>query len=791
MASTEVTLEDALRIARHHWQSGNLVVAERAYRDVLNSIPDNLDALHELGLVCYFRGKHQEAYAHLSRVVELAPEAALYRNNFAIMAQATGRRDEAEAAWREAIRLDPGYADAHSSLAVELIDRGQVDEAIALCRKALEIDPDHADAALNLGHALQAAGRLEAAVPAWEDLAARRPDYPKVQANLGNAYRRLGRIEDAEQACRRAVELDPAFALAHNNLGNALTDQGKIADAEACYRRAVDCDSRYAEAHDNLGLVLQAQGRHEDAARAHRFALAINPDFAQAHGHLSTALRELGDIARAESAAHQAIALAPDTAEHHLALAELLMAADRADEAEAVLNEALALEPESSRVYLRLASALLRADRFDEAEESARRAAELQPDAPWPDHMLSQIHFMAGRMESAEAAALACIEKAPRFAQGHGWVAEMYQTLGRMDEAMTHAREALRLNPEYVGGYYTIASAKSFTADDPDLTEMEALAGRVTATNQKIPLCFALGRAYESLKDYDRSFRYYKQANDLRRGLLVHGREAAGQQFARVKARFDAAQLAELAGTGEPSDVPVFIVGMPRSGTTLVEQILSSHPQVFGAGELATLGRIAARARELTPETCAALGQEYVESVRRLAPDAARITDKMPGNFIHVGLIAAILPNARIIHCRRDPVDTCLSCYKQNFARGQHWSYELAELGEHFRRYRDLMAYWHEVLPGWVLGVDYEAVVADTENQARRLVDHIGLPWNDACLEFYRSERPVMTASKAQVRQPIYTTSVEKWRRYGAHLEPLLAALGDAVPGEAVPGGPE
>ena len=307
---------------------------------------------------------------------------------------------------------------------------------------------------------------------------------------------------------------------------------------------------------------------------------------------------------------------------------------------------------------------------------------------------------------------------------------------------------------------------------------------------------FSLGKAYADLGQNERSFRHFLVGNALKRRDTAYDEPAMLGFFDRVRAAFTPALMQSKAGLGDPSTVPVFIVGMPRSGTTLVEQILASHPNVFGAGEredftravdsLPSLNDGSLGFPEAVPalsgETLRQLGAGYLAGIAAAAPDAARITDKMPGNFPYVGLIHLTLPNARIIHLRRDPIDTCLSCFSILFAVGQPQTYDLAELGRYYRAYAALMQHWRRVLPaGVMLEVQYEDVVADVAQQARRIVAHCGLPWDDACLAFHRTQRPVRTASAAQVRQEIYPTSVGRWRRYGDLLQPLIKELGLAV----------
>ncbi|SDF57540.1 Flp pilus assembly protein TadD, contains TPR repeats [Limimonas halophila] len=781
-SSSQVPLEEAFQLARKHRNAGNLIVAERAYRDILESTPDEPDAQFELALVCWSRGKRQETRDLLDKALAAKGDDAGVLNAHAVVSHEMGRPEDAVADWRRALELAPDNAGMLGNLGLALVTIGEVDEAIERCRAALALDPEHTSAALNLGRALQTSGRLHEAVEVWEDLAARQPEAVKAHANLGNAYRDLGRPVDAEAACRRALALDSESALAHNNLGNALLDQAKLAEAESAFERATELAADYSDAINNLGVARQLQGRFEDAAKAHRFALALDADDAKAHAHLSNALREQGEFAKAENAIQQAVYLAPDEVDYHLLHAELLIAADRADEAEAVVNHAVSLSPDSAQARTKLARALSLAGRYQEAIDEARQAVELQPDLAWTHHALAAAHFWAGNNAEAEAAAHKAIEIAPRFAQAYVWLGDFYQILGRTEEADRYARQALEIDPNTPGAYIALANSKRFTPDDPDLRAMEALYNSARSPIMRGRLCFALGKAYEQIGEDDKAFDAYQEANDVRRRGLVFNQVAQRERVKRIKTVFTREWLDEMAGAGDPSPVPVFIVGMPRSGTTLVEQIISSHPEVHGAGELPLMNTIMQETGTFDRDTIARIGPRYVETVRQDAPHAARITDKMPGNFANLGAIVAAMPKAAIIHCRRDPVDTCFSCFKQNFARGQHWSFDLTELGEQYRLYADLMDHWREVMPGRFLEVDYEDVVADTETMARRLIAHVGLEWDDACLAFHETERPVKTASKMQVRQPIYGSSVAKWRRFEQRLEPLLTALGDHAP---------
>jgi Sulfotransferase family len=297
-------------------------------------------------------------------------------------------------------------------------------------------------------------------------------------------------------------------------------------------------------------------------------------------------------------------------------------------------------------------------------------------------------------------------------------------------------------------------------------------------------LHFGLGKAYLDLGDSAEAFRHYREGNRLKRATYTYDADVNDRWMAEIAEAFSPTLMKAKAEIGARSDIPIFVVGMPRSGTTLVEQILASHPMAHGAGELRRLQSLGDEVGfptgipTLAPERLNGIGEAYLAYVAPMAAGRRHVVDKMPSNFALAGLIRLVLPDARIIHCRRDPVDTCLSCYTKLFAGQQDFAYDLNELGRFHRAYQRLMAYWRDILPAsHLLEVDYEAVVDDVEAEARRMLQFLGLPWNDSVLRFYETERPVRTASSNQVRQPIYRSSAGRWRKHAAHLQPLLAAL--------------
>jgi tetratricopeptide (TPR) repeat protein len=362
----------------------------------------------------------------------------------------------------------------------------------------------------------------------------------------------------------------------------------------------------------------------------------------------------------------------------------------------------------------------------------------------------------------------------------------LFMEFGRKDEAVKALEEAAKTFPNAPGILFSQTDLRRLVAGDPLIAQMQALLAREgISLADRATLHFGLGKAFLDIGDSEQAFDHYNEGNRLKRSTFAYDADANERWMASIAEVFSPALLAAKADMGARSDLPVFVVGMPRSGTTLVEQILASHPMIHGAGELKRLQTLVdgiagfpVSVPNMTAEQLRGLGDAYLGFVKPLAAGRRHVVDKMPSNFLHAGLIRLVLPDARIIHCRRDPVDTCLSCYTKLFAGEQAFTYNQTELGRFHRAYLRLMAHWRASLPAsHFLEVDYEAVVEDVEREARRMLDFLGLPWNDTVLRFHETQRPVRTASVNQVRQPIYRTSAGRWRKHEAYLQRLLAAL--------------
>lgn len=720
-ASADAIFKEALT----HHQAGRLREAQTGYRAALQAKPDHAPSLHHLGLLAHQVGQNDLAVSLISRAVASDRGNALYAYNLGEAYRALEKFEQAIASYRQALAIDPDMADAHFALGNALYEQKRVDEAIAAYRRAVELLPSDAEA--------------------W--------------SNLGNALMERKEAEEAGACYRRAIEADPGYLPAYVNLGTVLIGAKRHDEAVALFRGVLARDERLPEGHYNLGNALAAQRKTDEAIASYQRALSLKPDFAEAHNALGLAFQRRNDPSSATEAFLKAIALKPDYADAHANLGGALLDLHRVDDALGALNEALRFDPNHAAAHNQMATALSQIGRLDEAIARARRALEAKPD----------------------------------FAEAHYMMGVLVEQQGKFDEAVEWQRKALALDPTLSEAHYHMTLSGRATKDGTGTAEMERLLESDDLDDrERVNLHFALGNAADHAGDYERAFAHFRAANDLKMAEAPFDPGGVAPYMDALIDTFDADYFAVRRDIGNPSELPVFVLGMPRSGTTLVEQIIASHPRAFGAGELEHMGQLTSSLPELLQTTtpypkaaelidasnAARVAERYLAALRARAPKAARIVDKMPLNFLRVGLIAAILPRARIIHTRRDPLDTCVSCYFQHFARGFHFSYSLANLGLYYREYERLMAHWHAVLPGRILDVQYETLIADQEAGIRRIIEFCGLEWDPRCLAFHEHERQVRTASFWQVRQPLYASSVGRWRHYEKHLGPLKAALG-------------
>jgi len=629
-------------------------------------------------------------------------------------------------------------------------DRSAARERDAAARAATTILrgwPEEYRALDLVGAALYELGEVELAL-ACVDQACRSPQAEATQhARRAILYRRSGNLEAALESARRAAAAAPASAPLQAQLGQLLTATGGFEEAATVYQAAVAIDAAFGPAQVGAALILHTLGRHGEALEHARRAVEI-------HGGApgSSAL-----LAMIEGALHGQ------------------------ERAAALLAEVVARHPDDVAARIAQARVLLKLERPAEALQAAEHAVRSLPNESVPYEMLGVCLQVLGRHDEALAALARAAALAPRAASPLAKQAGVLIELGRTAEAAELLDRALALEPDSAPSWYARVDLPEVVPSEADVEAMEralATSPRLRAYDDRLAMHFAAGRTALGYGDLERAFAHLGEGNRMKRALLRYDVAEDERAMRATAENVDGAFLAR-ARDGEPSSLPVFVVGMPRSGTTLVEAILGAHPAIHAAGELPYLPAvIAGLLATPEPRDLAAAGRAYVNTVAQLAPDALRIVDKLPANFLRAGVIHVLLPNARIIHARRNALDTCVSCYTTLFEGRQDFSYDLAELGRFYRAYAALMAQWRAVLPAdRFFEIDYEEIVADLEGSARRLVAFCGLPWDPACLRFHDVQRPIRTASKTQVRQPIFRTSLGRGERLREYLGPLIEAL--------------
>jgi len=726
--------------------------------------------------------------------LDLSDNGARYEA--AVAHQRAGRLADAEALYRSILAADPNHADALHMFGALALQVGRRDLAVPLIRRAVAVSPRRALYHITLGRAWLEAGDADSALNSFREAAAIAPDLAPAHFFIGLVLRQKGRLEEARAAFETALRFQPGLVQASFNLGAMLQDEGDRPGAMARYREALAANPDFAEAHLNLGICLAAEG-DPGAALAHlERAAALQPQLLEAEVALGNALVELGEPERAIAHYRAALTLHPKAAQAHFNLGNAYRELGRYEAALIAYRDALEADPHMAEAAVNAGACCDDLGRYGEAETHYRRAIASKPQLALAHASLGLALRREGRAAEAAAAAERAVALDPGLPDGHSALGLTLQDCGRFEEAAAAFRRALAVKPDFPTALFHLANLRGVEPTDAEVAAIDrALAAPRLPRRTRIGLNFALASLCDQRGEYEKAFRHCKQANDLKAEDQAFDDEGLARHVDALIATFDGAFFAARRGIGASSERPIFVLGMPRSGSTLIEQILASHPEVRGAGEIAAsnamvegltrLPKVVAAGKAypeaaalLDREEAQALAERYLEAVGEAAGEKRRVTDKMPGNFIRLGLIALLLPRGHVIHCMRDPFDTCLSCYFQNFQEPLPFTTDLLRLGKYYREYERLMAHWRAVLPKPMLEVPYEALVAEPEPWCRRLLEFCGLPWDERVLRFFATERQVRTASFWQVRQPIYASSVGRWRHYRAQLGPLFEALG-------------
>ena len=659
------------------------------------------------------------------------------------------------AAEQEQARLRTAYSQALQALRM-----GHAETAERQLRAIQAAAPGDVNSLRLLGAALLAQDKVAPAIETLERVVGTAPKFWHARTDLARAYRAGGRLEAAREELRAVVAAAPGLDAAWLAYGDVLVDLEQYPDARVAYERARLTDPERLRIDEATAAIL-AEDR-------------------------KTAERIFRDILKRDASHVVAVC----------GLAAISLTVSRGGDALRLLRHALKQSAHLPLAWRGMCQALVDLGRLAEAESAVRHLLKMEPENPKNWVTLGTVCTRRMRQPDAlvafeEAARLNPQEVRLRLSIGH-----LHKTLGRRHECEQAYKACLDMDPNFGEAYWSLADLKNYVFSDAEMAAMQGLVkGEDCDDDDQAQLHFALGRAHEHQKNYSAAFRHYSIGNTRRRKTVPFGIEIFENKTQRVRELYDAAFFAGRANAGFQDSAPIFVVGLPRSGSTLLEQILASHSSVEGTFELPNVLTMVREfdhrnpehdaypenVREAPLEQFAMLGRRYIDETAPIRAGRPHFIDKMPNNFNHVGLIHCILPKAVIIDMRRHPMDSCFSTYKQYFAEGQSFSYDLNDLGRYYRCYLQLMDHWDEVLPGKVLHVSYEALVREPEANIRRVLTHCGLEFQPACLTFHETKRPVRTASAEQVRQPLYVSAVGYWKHFESELEPLRAALGDCL----------
>lgn len=619
-------------------------------------------------------------------------------------------------------------------------------------------------------------------------------DHPRdanLMCLLGASLIRLKKPQEAEHVLSRATRIYGSFSRAHEGLAEALIMQGRLKEALASLERAEVLEPGSSSIRMKKAKVLTGLGKEDDATRELEASFKLTPHREDLVRGLS--LQRMGNVRDAEKIYRDVLMRDPSNVDALRLLAGVAMRAKQWGDAEALLERALELAPDFYQGWFDLGLARQEQDKTAAAIDAYQQVIRLEPDRPQGYVSVGTVKAMIGAHDEAMEQFQAALQREPSHFGALAGMGHVLKTIGSQDEAIENYRECVRQNPDHGETWWSMANLKTFRFTDEEIEIMATRAARESLVEeQRANFFFALGKAYEDKQDYDQAFEYYARGNENRRDRESYDPVQTVDLHDRFVRTFSREFFDERRGVGCDSNAPIFIVGLPRSGSTLIEQVLASHPDVEGTHELPDLGRVARSVglgredREAYPEAMPLLsneelqqaGEEYLRRTERHRElGTPRFTDKLPNNFVHVGFLELALPNARVINAKRHPLDSCLGGFKQLFARGQPFTYDQFEIAEFYIEYQRIMDHWHEVLPGRVLDVQYEDVVDDLETQVRRILEYCDLPWNDACLRYYENERAVKTASSEQVRKPIYSSAKHRWRHYEKHLGPMIEVL--------------
>ena len=810
----ELTLNEALKkgVAAH--KAGQIEEADKLYSAVLKAQPKNPDANYNMGVLYVGLGKIKESLSFFKTALEANSNAGqfwvsyidtliklgLFLDAKTVFAQAKSKGNSGQVFDQLEKRILESSANLQDPPPVKLqpiiniYQQGQLQQALFDASQMLERFPNSAVLYNIAGASNAGLLKFDEAIDNFKQALKINPDNAGTYNNIGNALKEKGDLEEAVASYEQALRIKPDYAEAYYNLGVALKDNGDLEAAIASYKKAIKIKPDYSEAFNNMGVALQDKGNQEEAIASYKQALEIKPDFSESFKNMGISLQDKGDMKAAIASYKQSLKFNPDDDEVYYNMGLALYANSDSEAAITSYKEALRFKPDNAEAYYNMGMALNDKGDPKAAIESYKMALNIKPNYPDVYNNMGIAFNDTGDSEAAIKSYKQVLRFKPDNADAHHNMANSFVSKGDLKAAIKSYKQVLNINPERADAHRALSSLYNYKDKDKDkdkdkhFVKMQNLYLDSNNTDeQQCHLSFALSKASEDLNEISKSFTYLKTGNQLRKKILSYNIKQDLELFIQLKKSYPAIARVALQSTDKTmaDTKPVFILGMPRSGTTLVEQIISSHTEVNGAGELDYVERfgqsITKGMIESSTETILDFRQRYIEALKKRADSRSIVIDKMPLNFRYIGLIFAAFPDVKIVHVYRDSAATCWSNYKHYFpAKGVGYNYDLKDITTYFRLYKDLMQFWQGHYGDRIYNLSYDTLTTNQENETRKLIQYLGLEWENDCLSPQSNKRNVLTASQQQIRQKVYQGSSQQWRKF----EPYLNGVFDKLESE-------
>jgi tetratricopeptide (TPR) repeat protein len=695
-----------------------------------------------------------------------------------------------------AVRKNKKLSKKHTARANQLIQQavtnyqsGQLQSAEQLCLSILTQYPQHTDAFHLLGVIAHVSGNVSGAISYFEQTVQLNPHHADAHNNLATTLILCNRINEAISHLNKAISINPRLIDARYNLANAYFRLNQYDHAIINYKHVIADNPNHAEAYNNLGNVFQILNRDEEAFEYLQTAVELNPNFFEAFNNLGNYYKKNEQIDNAIKSYSQSIILNPQCTDAHFNLGIMLQDVERFEEAISCYKQVIGLKKDHVEAHYKLGFIYQRFAEYNEARFHFEEAIKFKEDYKEAKNDLAYVLYNLGEVNDAIQMFEDLILTHPDYFSPYSNLANIFFHLGKTDESIEKYKQALAVDPGHAETYRHLSAIK------PDPEQVDNIKKRLQEADisalDKMHYHYALGAIYNHIKSYDESFHHYSIANQLKRESFEYDARKHTEYVNRVINTFSISYFQSKPVIGSNSERPVFIVGMPRSGTTLIEQIISSHSDIAGADELILMPKIENLLdkefsntstypecmNDVDETILGKYAEEYLVQLTKISKEALRVSDKLPDNFLRIGLIKQLFPNAKIIHCKRNALDTCSSIYLNYFPKGNHHTFDLHDLGNYYLDYLRIMKHWNTVFSSELFEIQYEDLISDQEKMSRQLIEYIGLKWDDKCINFYNNDRAVKTTSNLQVRQPVYNKSINRWKRYEKELQSLIDIL--------------